>query len=112
MGVELCSPDVASMSATVRNRSQPFATVRNRSQPFATVRKCPREVRMAVPIGSSAKGALFRVFQLRVASFRVADVALAFQHVSRRVKSGFAWQAQYFCNIFRSPIDQVRQFPA
>ena len=38
LGVESCSRPVASMFATVRNRSQPFATVRNLSQPFATVR--------------------------------------------------------------------------
>ena len=37
-GLRVCSLDVASTFATVRNRSQPFATVRNRSQPFATVR--------------------------------------------------------------------------
>ena len=66
MGVELCSPDVAFTSATVRNRSQPSATVR----------KCPREGRMAVPIGSSAKGVTFGGFQRRVASFRVAGMVL------------------------------------
>ena len=32
LGVEPCSRPVASMFATVRNRSQPSATVRNRSQ--------------------------------------------------------------------------------
>ena len=62
--------------AVLRLRPQPSATVRNRSQPFATVRKCPREVRMAVPIGSSAKGVTFGAFQRRVASFCVAGVAL------------------------------------
>ena len=60
----------------VRNRPQLFATVRNRSQPSATVRKCPREGRMAVPIGSCAKGVTFGAFQRPVASFRVAGVAL------------------------------------
>ena len=45
--------------------------VRNRSQPSATV-----QGRMAVPIGSSAKGITFGAFQRRVASFRVAGVAL------------------------------------
>ena len=55
MEVELCSPDVA----------QPFATARN---PLATV--------IAVPIVSSAKGVPFGRFQRRVASFRVAGVAL------------------------------------
>ena len=42
LGVELCSRPVASMFATVRNRSQPSATVRNRPQPSATVRNCPQ----------------------------------------------------------------------
>ena len=30
LGVRLCSPSFAFATATVRNRSQPFATVRNR----------------------------------------------------------------------------------
>ena len=62
----MCSLDVAFTVATVRNRSQPSATVRNRS----------RELRMAVPIGSSAGGVLFGGFRRVVASFRVAGVAL------------------------------------
>ena len=57
-------------------RPQPSATVRNRSQPFATVRSRPREPRMAVPMVSSAKGVIFGGFKRRVASFRVAGVAL------------------------------------
>ena len=52
------------------------ATVHNRSQPSATVRNRPREVAMAVPMGSSAKRNMFVVSQRRVASFRVAGVAL------------------------------------
>ena len=74
MGVELCSLDV-------RNRPQPSATVRNRSQPSATVRNRPQPSGRG-PYGraygrvSSAKGVLFRVFQLRVESFRVAGVVL------------------------------------
>ena len=46
---------------------------------------------MAVPMVSSAKGVPFGAFQRRLASFRVAGVALRdiFQHVSRRVKRGF-----------------------
>ena len=66
VGVELCSPDVAFTSATVRNLSQPSAIVRNRSH----------EGRMAVPMGSFAKGVTFGGFQHGVASFRVAGVAL------------------------------------
>ena len=65
-GLRVCSLDVASASATVRNRPQPFATVRNRS--------C--EDRMAVPMGSSAEVVIFGGFQRFVASFRVAGVAL------------------------------------
>ena len=56
-------------------RCQPFAAVRNRpqhSQPFATVRAIP----VAVPVFSSAEGVIFGGFKRRVASFRVAGVAL------------------------------------
>ena len=62
--------------STLRLRSQPFATVRNRSQLFATVHNRPLEGRMAVPMVSSAKGVIFGGFKRRVASFRVAGVAL------------------------------------
>ena len=71
------SLDVAFVVATVRNRSQPpFETVRNRAQPFATVRNRPYELRMAVPMGSSAEVVIFGGFQCVVVSFRVAGVAL------------------------------------
>ena len=50
------------------------ATVRNRSKPLATVRNRPREVAMALPMVSSA--IFFGGFKRRVASFRVAGVAL------------------------------------
>ena len=46
------------------------------AQPFATVRGRPREARMAVPIVSSRKGVTFGGYTRRVASFRVAGVAL------------------------------------
>ena len=62
VGVELCSPDIA----------QRFATLRNRPQPFA----------MAVLLVSSARGVIFGVFQLRVASFRVAG-AILLQHFQK-----------------------------
>ena len=52
----MCSLDVAQPSATVRNRS--------------------REDRMAVPIGSFTGAVIFGGFTCRVASFRVAGVAL------------------------------------
>ena len=51
-------------------------TARNRSQPFVTVRNRSHEGRMAVPMVSSAKGVTFGGFKRRVASFRVAGVAL------------------------------------
>ena len=49
---------------------------RNRSQPSATVRNRPYELRMAVPMGSSAEVVIFGGFQCVVVSFRVAGVAL------------------------------------
>ena len=62
----MCSLGVAEPSATVRNRSQPSATIRNR----------PRDCYMAVPVVSSAEGVVLGGFKRRVASFRVAGVAL------------------------------------
>ena len=66
--LRVCLLDVAFMFA--------FATVRNRPQPSATVRNRSREGRVAVPTVSSAKRVTFGCFQRRVASFRVAGVAL------------------------------------
>ena len=63
----MCSLDVAEPSATVRNRSQPSATIRNRPHDCYY---------MAVPIISSAEGIVLGGFKRRVASFRVAGVAL------------------------------------
>ena len=51
-------------------------TLPNRPQPSATVRSHSREVAIAVPLVSSAKGVSFGAFQRRIASFRVAGVAL------------------------------------
>ena len=100
----------------LRLRWQQFATVRNCSQPFATVRNRPREGLMAMPIGSSAKGVTF-AFQRRVASLRVAGVALpgiptcfrTRQVVLRGKRNTFAtfsedalhfsWQAQHFGHL-------------
>jgi hypothetical protein len=55
---------------------------------------------MAVPVVSSAEGVIFGGFKRRVASFRVAGVALrdVFPNVW---KSVFVRQAQYFCEVFR-----------
>ena len=85
--------------STLRLRLQPSATVRNRSQPSATVRNRPREGCMAVPMVSSAKGVTFGGCAYRVASFRVAGVAL--RDIQTRVESRVVWQAQYFCDVFR-----------
>ena len=95
-GLRVCSLDVAFTSATVRNRSQPFATVRNRSQPFATVhnrsqpsatvRNRPREVAMAVPMVSSAKGVHFLKFHMWRCSVS-------------RVRRCTSWQSDLFCNV-------------
>ena len=70
-GLRVCSLDVA--------------------QPLATVRKCPCEGRMAVPIVSSATGVTFGGFQRRVASFRVAGVAL------RDIQTCFVTCRKWFC---------------
>ena len=71
----------ARRSATVRDRSRPFATVRNRS----------REVAMAMPMVSSATGVTFGGFTYRVASFRVADVAV------RDIQTCFVTCRKSFC---------------
>ena len=52
------------------------STMRLRPQPFANVRGRSREACMAVPMVSSAKGVTFGDFDRRVASFRVAGLAL------------------------------------
>ena len=70
-GLRVCSLDVASASATVRNRS------------------C--EDRMAVPMGSSAEVVIFGGFRRVVASFRVAGVAL------RDIQTCFATCWKSFC---------------
>ena len=70
----MCSLDVAQPSATVRNRS--------------------RDPRMAVPMVSSAVGGIVGGFKRRVASIRVAGVALRDIQtcfVTCR-KSFFVWQ--------------------
>ena len=65
----MCSLDAAQPFATVRNRSQPFAIVRNRSQPSARGRH-------GVPAGKFCKRGSLLKGKRRVASFRVAGVAL------------------------------------
>ena len=70
------------------NRPQPSATARNRPQPSATVRNRLREGRRMV---SSAKGVIFGGFNRRVASFRVASVAL------RDIQTCFVTCGKSFC---------------
>ena len=70
-GLRLCSLDVAFVVATVRNRSY--------------------ELRMAVPMGSSAEVVIFGSFQCIVASFRVAGVAL------RDIQTCFVTCRKSFC---------------
>ena len=102
LGVEgVFSLDVAQLSPTVRNRPQPFATGRNR----------PREVAMAVPMASSAKGVTFGGFKRCVALFRVAGVALRdIQRCSVTCRQLFCvavsedefqffWQARHFRRV-------------
>ena len=71
--VRVCSLDVA--------YTQPSATVRNR----------PCDGRMAVPMVSSAEGVIFGCFKRRVASFRVAGVAL------RDIQTCFVTCRKSFC---------------
>ena len=73
-GLRVCSLDVASASATVRNRSHR-----------------PRDPRMAVPMESSAEVVIFGSFRRVVASFRVAGVAL------RDIQTCFATCWKSFC---------------
>ena len=88
-GLRVCSLDVAFTVATVRNRPQPFATVR------------------AIPVWPC----LWEVLQ-RWSFLEVSDVSLlcfawqawhfvTFRRVVQRVENRFAWQAQYFCDVFR-----------
>jgi len=62
------------------------------AQPFAALRNRPREVAMAVPMVSSAEEVTFGGFNSRVASFRVAGVALRdIQTCLYRVENRFVW---------------------
>ena len=92
-------------------------TLRNRPQSLATVRNRSREGRMAVPMVSSAKGVTFGGFQRRIASVRMAGVALCdiptcFKACRKCLcgrRNTFAtfsedalhvsWQAQYFGDL-------------
>ena len=66
-------------------------TVRNHPQPFAAVRNRSRDPRMAVNMVSSAERVIFGSFERRVASFRVAGVAL------RDLQTCFVTRRKSFC---------------
>ena len=53
-----------------------FATVHNRLQSYATVLERRLWQKVAVPMGSSARGVIFGGFQRCVIAFRTAGVAL------------------------------------
>ena len=81
-------------SATVCNRPQPSATVCNRAAVVGAKLPC---------LWEKSQNVTFLTCQ-KLWSCRFAWQAwhfVAFQHVSRRVKNRFVWQAQYFCYIFR-----------
>ena len=89
-GLRVCSLDVASASATVRNRSQPFATVRAR-----TIWPCLWEV-------LQSSGSFLEVSDVPLLRFAwQAWHFVTFRRVLQGVKNRFAWQAQYFCDVFR-----------
>ena len=67
------------------------STSPNRPQPSATVRNRSREGRMAMPMVSSAEGVIFGGFKRRVASFRMAGVAL------RDIQTCFVTCRKLFC---------------
>ena len=58
---------------------------------------------VAVSMGEAAKRIFVECFKTgcHVVLRGRRGTLVAFQHVSRRVRSRFVWQTQYFCNIFR-----------
>ena len=77
------------------------STLRLWSQLSATVRNRPYELRMAVPMGSSAEVVIFGDFQCVVASFRVAGVALHdIQTCSATCRKSFCVAGANFCDVF------------
>ena len=88
-GLRVCSLDVAEPSATVRNRSQPSATVRGRS-----IWPCLWEVLQRWSFLEFSDVSLLR-FAWQAWHF------VTFRRVLQRGESRLAWQAQYFCDVFR-----------
>ena len=80
-GLRVCSLDVASASANVRNRSQPSATIRNRSQPFV---RTP----YGRAYGKFCRGGHFWRFQ----------TCRCFVSRGRR---GTLWHSDVFCNVLK-----------
>ena len=95
-----------------------FSTVRNRLQPFATILQRQSWQKVAVPMGSFARGVIFGRFQRCVVAFRVAGMArrdmwtcLVTCRASFDVKGAiflrrcqkmccvFPWQAQHFGRV-------------
>ena len=72
LGLRVYSLDVAFTVATVRNR--------------------PHEIRMDVPTRSSA--------EVVITSFRVIGYFVIFKCLLYYIENRFAWQVQYFCDIF------------
>ena len=85
-GLRVCSLDVAEPSATVRNRSQPSAV-----GPYGRA------------YGKFCRGGHFWSFQTCrcFVSRGRRGTSWTFRRVLQRVESRFAWQAQYFCDVFR-----------
>ena len=84
---------VCSLVLTQPPATQPFATVRNRS----------RDPRMAVPMVSSAGGVIFGGFKRRVASFRMAGVAL------RDIQTCFVTCRKSFCVVVEILLRRFRK---
>ena len=92
LGLRVCSLDVAFTVATVRNRSQPSATVRAR-----TIWPCLWEVLQEWLFWRFQTCRCFVSRGRRMQAWHF----VTFRRVLERVESRFAWQAQYFCDVFR-----------
>ena len=68
---------------------------------------------MALPMVSSAEGSLLEVAHVALLRFAWQTWHfVTFRRVLQRVESRFVWQAQYFCDVFRSPFTvQLRVRP-
>ena len=106
--------------STLLLRLQVSATVRNRSQVSAQVSASDRRGgNMAVLLASSAKVVTFASIKGRVASFRVAGLALCdisdftvaiILRRCQKISYIFSWQAQHFGDIHRRFAWQAQHF--